>query len=77
MEHLNKEKLQIIQMRLWRLASGLRGISALFRGDHQESPLTNEEQNGIGDIFNILASELFVLEDILSCGYDSKAITKD
>ena len=77
MDHLNKEKLEKVQMRLWRLSHAFKGVAGIFRGNKQELPLNNDELSGLGELFNIFSDELSTLEDILGCGYDSKAITKD
>ena len=78
--HLSKEKMEHITNRLWELECSLEGLGALFQGartDRDGSSFDTDELFGMGQLFKGLSKQVSVLEDILKCGYDSRAITKD
>ena len=75
-KHLSKTKIEHITLRLGTAHASLNGLGALFQS-RREIDFDDDELFGIGELVKGQAKELSVLEDILRCGYDSRAITKD
>ena len=75
-KHLTHKKLEDVCFQLFQIQSGLKGLGSLFEFQSRGISLDSDELYGIGQLIKQLAHELSVQEDILRCGYDSKAITK-
>ena len=73
MTHLNKEKIDDVCKRLWATSGALNGLGALFEQATRDPCLDGDEFFGLGQLLKNLSQELSKLEDILHCGYDSRA----
>ena len=78
-EHLTKEKLDVVIDNLWEVESSLNGLAGLFqtRENPGDACIDTDALYGIGHNLKLIANKVSTLEDILRCGYDSRAITKD
>ena len=76
-KHLAKEKMEHVTNRLWEIETSLEGLGSLFEDQSSDSVFEPDELFGIGQLVKGQARELAILGDILKCGYDSMAITKD
>ena len=76
-EHLTKEKMEYVEQGLWEVESALNGLGAIFRSGKNELLPDEDEWFGIGQILKIFAHRISLLDDILRCGHDSMAITKN
>lgn len=76
-KHLTKERFDEVCNRLWKVHSALNGAGSLFEYQSREAFYDQDELFGMGQIFKQLSKELEILEDILRCGYDSRALTKN
>ena len=74
MDHLNKKIINDISHRLWGLEGSLMGLGALFEQAHDgDFCFESKEIFGIGQLLKVLSAETARLDDILRCGYDSRA----
>ncbi|MDC1174189.1 hypothetical protein OAT67_02265 [Bacteriovoracaceae bacterium] len=76
-KHLTQEKMDDVCFRLFQVQMGLNGLGSLFEFQSREAVYDPDEFHGIGQLIKQQSKELSILEDILRCGYDSRAITKD
>lgn len=76
LKHLNKKKVEAVNDRLWQVESGLKGLGSLFKNQSRHASYSQDELFGLGQLLQHLSYELSVLEDVLHCGYDSKAMKK-
>ena len=76
-EHLTKEKMEYVERGLWEVESALNGLGGLFQGGRSDIPLGEDEWFGMGQVLKIFSQRISALDDILRCGCDSMAITKD
>ena len=75
-KHLTKERFDDVCYRLFKIQSGLNGLGSLFEFQSSENCFSVDELFGMGQIIKQLSRELSIQEDILRCGYDSRAVTK-
>ena len=75
-KHLSKNKFNHVRQNLLQIENGLSGLGALFEDQGATWALSQNELFGIGQIIKLMGHQLSIQNDILDCGYDSKAITK-
>lgn len=73
MNHLNKKLIDKVCDRLWEVEGSLKGLGGLFTKSLNNFCFEGEEVFGIGQLLKKLADEISRSEDILRCGYDSRA----
>ena len=76
LKHLTKNRFDNVCNRLFEIQSGLDGLGSLFEFQSREANLSPDELFGVGQLMKQLSRELSTQEDILRCGYDSRAVTK-
>ena len=76
-KHLNQKNLDDVCWRLYQVQSGLNGLGSLFEFQSKDAVYDPDELHGIGQLLKHLSRELSALEDILRCGYESRAVKKD
>ena len=76
-KHLTKDRFSNACHRLFDIQSGLNGLGSLFEFQSQHSCISPDEFFGIGKLIKRLAEDLSIQEEILRCGYDSSAVTKE
>ena len=78
-DYLSEKKLAHVTNRLWEVESSLRGLARLFQYKEEIGVVDFdvEEFFGIGQLLTVLSREISVQEDILKCGFDSRAITEE
>lgn len=76
MKHITKNRFDKTCQRIFEIQSGLNGLGSLFESQGIETHLSPSELFGVGQLIKILAHDLSIQEDILRCGYDSRAVTK-
>ena len=76
-KHLTKERFDSVCHRLFEIQSGLDGLGSLFESQRGEASFSPAELFGVGQLIKQLSRELSIQEEILRCGYDSRAVTKE
>ena len=76
-KHLTKDRFSNACHRIFEIQSGLNGLGSLFEFQSQHSCISPDEFFGIGKLIKLLSEELSIQEEILRCGYDSSAVTKE
>ena len=76
-KHLTKDKLSNACDRMLNIQSGLYGLGSLFEYQSSDACFSPDELFGIGQLLKQISHELSIQEDILSCGYDSRAVKKE
>ena len=76
-KHLTKDKLSNACGRIFDIQSGLYGLGSLFEYQSSDACFSTSELFGIGQLLKQISHELSIQEDILRCGYDSRAVKKE
>ena len=75
-KHLTKKRFDNACNQIFHIQCGLSGLGSLFEFQSVEACFSNEEFFGMGQVIKQLARELSIQEDILRCGYDSRAVNE-
>ena len=75
-KHLTRGRFDNICNRIFEIQCGLDGLGSLFESQSRQTSLSPDELCGVGQLMKQLVRELSIQEDILRCGYDSRAVTK-
>ena len=75
-KHPTKNKLSNTCNCIFDIQSGLYGLGSLFESQSSDACFSPSELFGIGQLLKQISRELSVQEDILRCGYDSRAVKK-
>ena len=75
-KHITRKRFDNACNRLFEIQSGLDGLSSLFEFQSSDACFNPGELSGMGQLLKLLARELSTQEDILRCGYDSRAVLK-
>lgn len=73
LEHLTPKKVEAICIRLWSVRGSLRGVGALLEQQSLSACYETDELFGLGQLCKSFSGQLDKIEDILRCGYDSRA----
>lgn len=76
-EHLNSKKIRKVCEQLWMIEGSLRGLGASLQQQSTSPCYDADELFGLGQLLKVLSEKISVLEDILTCGYDSRANAKE
>jgi len=75
--HLTGEKVEALCIQLWAIRGSLKGMGALLEQQCHDPCYEGDEMFGLGQLCKLLSDQLDRIEDILRCGYDSRAAQED
>ena len=78
LSHLSEKKLNYVVDELWVIESSLSGMGALFQIKDTSGSIDVDvsDFHGIGNALKKISKDISILQDILNCGHDSRAITE-
>ena len=76
LSHLSGKKVDSICCELWKNSGSLKGMSAVLKQQMNHPCYEGGELFGIGQLLESLSEQISRQEDILQCGYDSRAVSK-